>query len=457
MFQKSINKIKISIVMKKVITILLLIIDQFCVYSQNPICPTGVYIPDPSAHVWKDGKLYVYGSLDESTNYYCSHKHHVLSTSDMKTWELTENSFASKGESDQVSYSDDFLYAPDVQYKKGKYYLYYCLSSASNNEGVATSTSPTGPFLNGKVLYTKGINEIDPCVFMDTDGQAYYIWGQFTAKVAKLKPNMIEIDTTTIKDRVVTESEHHFHEGGYMVKRKGIYYFVYAALDKTGSANCISYSTAKSPFGPFKYGGIIISNDHCNPGNWNNHGSLVEFKGQWYVFYHRSTHGTPFMRRACVEPIYFNKDGSINEVEMTSQGAGSPLSAFEKIEAERACLLLGNVRIEAYDSDQEKLTKINNGDKACYKYIDFGNGADSVTIRIATKEKPGKLRFNIGVFEKQTVAEVTIPGNGDGKIWQTITVKANGVKGIHAVWLQFEGDGSDLFDLDWFVFSKRTV
>jgi hypothetical protein len=28
--------------------------------AQNPIVPPGVYIADPSAHVWKDGKMYVY-------------------------------------------------------------------------------------------------------------------------------------------------------------------------------------------------------------------------------------------------------------------------------------------------------------------------------------------------------------------------------------------------------------
>jgi len=443
--------------MKQIISTLFILISINSILAQNPISPAGVYIADPSAHVWKDGKLYVYGSLDENPGYYCSHKYDVLSTSDMKTWVLDKNSFASKGIVDEVPYSDDILYAPDAQYKNNKYFLFYCLASSTDTEGVASSNSPKGPFKDGKILYTKGMNQIDPCVFMDTDGQAYYIWGQFSAKVAKLKPNMTEIDTTTIKDGVITEEKHHFHEGGYMVKHNGIYYFVYAGLNKLGTPSCISYSTGKSPFGPFKYGGVIINNEHCDPGNWNNHGSLVEFKGQWYVFYHRSTHGCNTMRKACVEPINFNKDGSINEVEMTSQGAGGPLNAFEKIEAERACLLLGNFRIEAYDKDQEKLTKINNGDKACYKYIDFGNGADSLTIRIAAKHKPGIVRFNIGVFEKQTIAEVPVPGNGDGKTWQNITVKANGVKGIHAVWLQFEGEGVDLYDLDWFLFSKRMV
>lgn len=47
------------------------------------------------------------------------------------------------------------------------------------------------------------------------------------------------------------------------------------------------------------------------------------------------------MWKACVEPIRFNLDGSIGEVEMTSQGAGPPLDARKPIDAERACLLFG--------------------------------------------------------------------------------------------------------------------
>lgn len=76
--------------------------------------------------------------------------------------------------------------------------------------------------------------------------------------------------------------------------------------------------------------------DHCDPGNWNNHGSIVEFGGQWYIFYHRSTHGSKMKRKVCVEPITFNPDGSIDDVEMSSQGAGQPLDASALIEAERA-------------------------------------------------------------------------------------------------------------------------
>src|SRR5208337_894037 len=114
------------------IALTVMITDAQC---QNPIVPPGVYIADPSAHVWKDGKMYVYGSRDERPDYYCSWRHDVLSSSDLKSWIITPNAFASKGPGDQVSYSDDFLYAPDCMYKNGTYYLYYCLASLKNTEG----------------------------------------------------------------------------------------------------------------------------------------------------------------------------------------------------------------------------------------------------------------------------------------------------------------------------------
>lgn len=298
---------------------------SFFLRAQNPIVPPGVYLADPSARVWKDGRIYVYGSRDESPDYYCSRGYDVLSSTDLKTWQLTKDIFASKGPRDQVPAGDEILYAPDCFYKRGVYYLYYCLASRKNTEGVATSLSPTGPFSDGRTIDVKGFDEIDPAVFVDDDGRAYYIWGQFTAKMARLKPNMMEIDPATVKNDVLTEKEHYFHEGGSMVKRKGVYYFVYAHMGRGNRPTCIGYAVSRSPMGPFTYGGIIIDNDHCDPGVWNNHGSLVEWRGRWYVFYHRSTHGCRTMRKACVEPIIFNGDGSIDEVEMTSQGAGPPL------------------------------------------------------------------------------------------------------------------------------------
>lgn len=436
------------------ISTLILLFNLFILHAQNPIVPAGVYIADPSAHVWKDGKMYIYGSNDESKDYYCSWTHHVLSSTDLLKWELTKNVFSSKGTNDQVSYNDDLLFAPDCQYKDGTYYMYYCQPSNTEAEGVATGKSPLGPFVNGKKIDTKGISEIDPCVFMDDDGQAYYIWGQFTAKMAKLKPNMTEIDLSTLKDSVITEKEHFFHEGGYMVKRNGIYYFIYAHMGRANMPTCIGYSTGKSPMGPFKYGGVIIDNNHCDPGNWNNHGSIVEFEGQWYVFYHRATHNSNMMRKACVEPITFNPDGSINEVEMTSQGAGVPLKAINKIEAEQACLLFGNTRIQAFKADQEELGEIRNKDNVAYKYINFESGADSFEVRVAPGRKGGSIQLALDQPWHQIIGTVDVPANSGEKKWVTLNCKVKKTEGIHALWLRFYGEDADMFDVDWFKFTK---
>jgi len=438
--------------MKKSLVLVSFLMFTSLLEAQNPIVPAGVYIADPSAHQWKDGKMYVYGSRDESPDYYCSWSYDVLSSSDLKTWNRQENSFASKGANDQVSYGDYFLYAPDCQYANGMYYLYYCLASGNSTEGVATSKSPTGPFVNGTNIKVFGHNEIDPCVFIDDDGQAYYMWGQFTAKMAKMKPNMMEIDSTTIKDNIVTEKEHFFHEGGYMVKRNGIYYFIYAHMGRAGRPTCIGYATSHSPMGPFKYGGVIIDNDHCDPGCWNNHGSIAEFNGKWYVFYHRSTHCSNTMRKACVEPISFNADGSINEVEMTTQGAGAPLMANVELDAARACLLFGNVRVNAFAKDNEVLTGIRNGDAAAYKYLDFCTDIDSFKVKVAAGQKGISIDVALDNSWGNSIGKVDIPGNGDGTTVKTYSCKIRRVKGSHAVWLRFYGDGGELVKVDSFSF-----
>ena len=424
------------------------------IFAQNPIVPPGVYIADPTARVWDDGNIYVYGSRDESPGYYCSWRYDVMASSDLKNWEIYPNRFASKGEGDAVAYSDDYLYAPDCWYKNGKYYLYYCLANNTLTEGVAVSDSPRGPFLNGTNIELGEHRQIDPSVFVDDDGQGYYVWGQFELKIAKLKPNMKEVDISTVKDNVITEKEHFFHEGAFLTKRDNLYYLVYADMGRGGRPTCIGYATSLSPMGPYQYRGVIIDNDHCDPGNWNNHGSLVEFKRQWYVFYHRSTHGCNTMRKACVEPVYFNDDGSIDEVEMTSQGAGGPLAATSKINAERACLLYGNVRIQAFSEKEEELGKIHNEDYVCYKYIDFQEGTKEIEIRVAPGKNSGKIDVVLDNVWGETIGSIEIPGNGNLKNWQTFSCDIAPVEGIRAVWLRFNGNGDDIFHVDSFKFNR---
>ncbi|MDX2188614.1 MAG: family 43 glycosylhydrolase [Bacteroidota bacterium] len=425
--------------------------------AQNPISPEGVFIADPAGHTWKDGKLYIYGSLDESPNYFCSTNHHVLSTSDLLTWTLHKNVFASKGPNDQVSYNDQILYAPDCHYRDGKYYLYYCQPDTAA-EGVAVSESPTGPFVKGERMLLKGKNEIDPGAFTDDDGTSYYVWGQFGMKMAKLKPNMKQIDESSIVENVITEKEHFFHEGAHMVKRNGIYYLIYAHQGRKNMPSCIGYAMSKSPMGPYKYGGVIIDNDGCDPNNWNNHGSIVEFQKKWYVLYHRTTNGAISMRKACIEPITFNSDGTINEVEMTSQGAGAPLSAFQTIEARRAALLFGTSKVIMDYKLNEVVGDISVSDKMVFKYIDFGKGADSLIIKV----KLGKLEGGFNIHLDQPWGPwkgyVHFPPATNTDRWETLKTKIQPITGVHAVWFKFYGKNvsEPFFQIDEFVFVPKT-
>jgi hypothetical protein len=419
--------------------------------GQNPISPAGVYLADPSARVWNDGRLYIYGSLDEDCRYYCSRYNPVMRTHDMKHWELFKSAFSSAGTGDEVSYNDEVLYAPDAAWNDGKYYLYYCQPDKNNAEGVAWSEKPEGPFRDGTAIDIGNYNQIDPAVFIDDDGQSYYLWGQFSLKMARMKPDMKELDHPTLKDSIITEGEHHFHEGAFLAKRNGIYYLVYADLSRGDIPTCIGYATATSPFGPYTYRGVIIDNNHCNPGNWNNHGSIAEFKSRWYVFYHRSTHGCNTMRKACAEPIMFLPDGTIPEVEMTSQGASGPLDSESAIQAEWACILNGNVRVKQIDDEAEALCEMQNGDKAAYKYIDFKDGADSIIIRILPPYGKGNLVVSLDKPWHKRLAVIPMEGITERE-WSTFTLPVTGAKGIHAVWLHFYGEEGTECSVDWFRF-----
>lgn len=191
---------------------------------------------------------------------------------------------------------------------------------SDDSEGVAVSDSPTGPFRNPVQLPCGGI---DPAIFIDDDGQAYYYWGQLFSHGVKLGGDMMSFNEEEIVDNLVTEEEHFFHEGSSMRKIGDTYYYVYADMER-GKPTSLGYSTGKSPMGPFTYRGIIIDNDGCDPESWNNHGSIECVNGQWYVFYHRCSRGVQQHRRLCIEPIEILEDGTIPEVKMTSQGPGKP-------------------------------------------------------------------------------------------------------------------------------------
>lgn len=426
--------------------------------THNPLLPPEWHMPDGEAHRMPDGRLFVYGSFDDGKHIYCSDRYYAVSTSDMEHWTIHDCSF----DSSRISWADDpdsprypgidwehpspfirkmiqdnpqahpdlvekdedrtedagsdgestrrkehLLYAPDCIEKDGKYYLYFCMDD--DREGVAVSDKPEGPFGHAVQLPCGGI---DPAVFVDDDGQAYYYWGQVYSHGVKLNEDMMSFQREDIIDNLVTEEKHFFHEGSSMRKIGDTYYYVFADMER-GRPTSLGYATGKSPLGPFEYRGIIIDNADCDPASWNNHGSIECMNGQWYVFYHRSSRGTESFRRMCAEPITINPDGTIDEVKMTSQGPGEPFGPGEEIRGYQACGLRGTVLVAPDENGIERLTQISDGDEAVFRYVKSENGFSGIRIDASGSgtvevlfdgKSAGKIRMEDGVQKDQAVS-----------------------------------------------------
>lgn len=430
----------------------------------NPISPPGLYIADPEVRQMPDGRIYLYGSRDEPGKTWCSNSYHVLSTSDMVHWNVEQFSFATQGLGKQTDYTDRVLYAPDCIHHEGKYYLYYCLEGGGDDEGVAVGDSPYGPFKEGKII--KGAQGIDPSVFIDDDGQAYLYWGQGHARGAKLSKDMLSIEGE-VHDNLLTYEEHAFNEASSVRKRNGIYYYIYGGHQRHGESNCatLNYATATSPFGPYTYRGVIIDNWKSNKAVVNNHGSIVEINGEWYIFYHRPTHGWANMRKACVEPIHFNADGSIQEVEMTTQGVGGPIDPLQRMDAARACEMSGNLMITVrrpdHDIPVEYLSEIRNGDCAYWKYFDFiGAKASHFVCKTWGKNSDGTIEIRLDRTDGELIGTCELKAMNGELAYAIHETSVKPVTGKHAVVLVFKGkDAQDkqqnLMNLEWFVFENR--
>ncbi|RED25028.1 glycosyl hydrolase family 43 [Flavobacterium cutihirudinis] len=287
----------------------------------NPIIKDQ-YTGDPAALVYKD-KVYLYAGHDEAPNdfnFYKMNEWVVYSSSDMKKWE----SHPVPLKVTDFKWAKSDAWASQVIEKNGKFYWYVTVEHGTipgKSIGVAVSDSPTGPFKDalGKALITNDMtkysdiswDDIDPTVYIDTDGQAYLFWGNTACHYAKLKENMTEIDGEIHHIKLPN-----FTEAPWIHKHKDWYYLSYAYE----FPEKIAYAMSKSINGPWEFKGIL--NELAGNSN-TNHQSIIDFKGQSYFIYHNGAsipHGGSFRRSVCVDKLYYNKDGTMKRVVMTSEG-----------------------------------------------------------------------------------------------------------------------------------------
>ncbi|MGC3991738.1 MAG: family 43 glycosylhydrolase [Chthoniobacteraceae bacterium] len=301
--------------MKKLFPLVLILISGLLsLRAQKPILPD--FYADPTARVF-EGKLYLYPSHDAAgaRNWKQMVDWHVFSSDDLTKW--TDHGVAFSLQ--DISWAKEEAWAPDCMERNGKYYFYF---PAGGQIGVAVSDSPTGPFKDalGQPLVKKmeaGIRYmIDPNIFVDDDGQAYlYIGGGRQLGVVKLKADMVTRDGPIQRLNMPN-----YYEGIWVHKRNGIYYASYPTRPNTkgSQANVMVYSMAKSPLGPFDFKGPILDNH-----SGNIHGSITEYKDQWYLFYHVAGPST-WERRVCVQPLFYNADGTIKPMQMMPPDVGTP-------------------------------------------------------------------------------------------------------------------------------------
>lgn len=447
-----------KIIMKK-LSCCLFILSYFLIlginhlFAQNPLI-LDQFTADPSARVF-EGKVYVYPSHDvkSKTNWFCMKDYHVFSSENLADW--TDYGVIISQESvPWVDSTFNSLWAPDCIERNGKYYFYF--PAIARNQpirrgmtiGVAVSDKPYGPF-KPEPKPIDGAFGIDPNPFIDKDGQAYLTWAAMHHLfIAKLKKNMLELAS---EPQAIEGLPEGFKEGPYLFERNGIYYFTFPYVIKKTEA--IAYAMADNPMGPFTYKGVIM--DESPTGCWTNHQSIIEYKDQWFLFYHHNDLSPNFDKNRSMraDSLFFNEDGTIRKVIPTLRGVGLTDATRE-------------IQIDRYSAISKKGASIDFLDKrdkfqgwktilkkknAWIKYnsVDFGKkNLKSVNVKTASKTG-GVIELRIDEKDGPVIARIDIPKNKDWSVVNTVSGEiSSGIHNLIAVlskgktveidWIQFE-------------------
>lgn len=475
----------------------------------NPFLPLTEYIPDGEPHVFGD-RVYLYGSHDKAgAERFCVQDYTVWSApvTDLSDWSCHGVTYRKDQDLRAKQGKLPDYYAPDcVQGNDGKFYLYYS-AMGPNVQGfgpmsVAVSDGPGGPFdYLGDIQYPDGTPVLrymnnDPAVLND-NGRIwlYYGWGlgrdfrnklmapmydkvlskisgRSIEEVRDTKPSILscavvelETDMLTVKwtpkavlDSMTTAQKgtlgykYPFYEAPSIRKVGELYYLIYScSVD-----NALAYATSKYPDRDFEVRGAIISNTDLGlNGNRQKkaaagtiHGSFECINGQYYIFYHRSTHNTEYSRQACAEPIEILPDGTIPQVEITSCGLnGGPLEGKGDYPAAICCHLYGKVVPELglkeaakhrriFEADGEVFVHdVDDGTIIGYKYFKFDRCCNiAVTMRGTAK---GVLEV-LTDPEKEAVGQIPVE---PADAWHSVTAEAALPDGKSALYLRYVGNG----------------
>lgn len=387
----------------------------------NPYLPLYEHIPDGEPRIFGN-RLYVFGSHDqENGNEFCELDYVSWSAplDDLSDWRFEGVIY--RKDQDPFNHEGLPLYAPDViQGPDGRYYLYYCMKFRDGIH-VAVCDTPTGNYeFYGRVQYKDGRvmednQTYDPSVICSEEGIfLYYGFAPCMIHIPRYKNqdlkggSVVELEddmiTVKVAPKIVIPSlkygkgtsfeGNEYFEGPSIRKIYGKYYLVYSSVN----THQLCYAVSDKPTEGFVFGGVIVSNGdvgYCGRKEedklmsvGNNHGGLVEVNDQWYIFYHRHTYLNQYNRQGCAEKIYFDENGHIPQVTITTSGMNpEPLSGNASYPAVYCCNLtnghmgalssLGRSNKEddfpymTCQNGERYITNMKSGSLAGYKYINL--------------------------------------------------------------------------------------
>ena len=423
-------------------------------FATNPII-MDQFTADPTARVF-EGKIYLYPSHDipvppssgARANWFCMEDYHVFSSANLTDW-TDHGIICNQTNVPWLNRKGYDMWAPDCVFKNGTYYFYF---PVGGRIGVATSDKPYGPW---KILDqpVNGARGIDPCVLLDNDGSAYLFTGGGGISVGKLKDNLVELENGLQRVANLPQAPG-LIEGPFAFKRNGTYYLTYphAVTINGHEGERLEYSISTNAMGPYKWVGIIT--DQNESGCWTEHHSILQYKDQWYLFYHDKQLSPNFdkNRSVRVDYLHFNDDGTIQKVIPTLRGVGI-VDAKSKIQIDRySAISKEGVSASFLDASNTfagwKLSFTGTNGWSEFDRVDFGKSKlKSVNARTVSSTG-GTFEIHLDKADGSLIARVKV---GKGFEWAVLKTKLAKVPtGLHDLFIKQSGTSN--FDVDWISF-----
>lgn len=423
--------------------------------AQNPVI-RDQYSADPTARVFGD-RVYLYPSHDiispvaPEQRWFAMADYHVFSSTDLTDW-TDHGVILDQKQVPWANHEGYAMWAPDCVEHQGRYYLLFPSGLASERGfgiGVATAPSPIGPFTPAaKPL--DGVRGIDPCMLQTSRGESYLFWaGNGGITVARMNDDYQSLAETP---KTIARLPDGFKEGPFAFERNGLFYLTFPWVRQKNGTETLAYAMSKSPEGPYTFKGLIMDEwpDKC----WTNHHSIVQYREQWYLFYHHNDYSPSFdkCRSVRVDSLSFRPDGTIVKVHPTLRGVGIT-DARRHIEVDRYSSISPTgaqaVLLDSLQPFRGWALRLNRQGWARYNRVAFRPDLCRLTLR-ARAQSPSSVAVTVG---NQRIARLSI-APCDTFAEQTVII-APVAAGTHDIGLQLE-KGSNA-DIDWLSFEGAPI